>query len=318
MKKIEASEVRAIVQELRAAYVPTDAYNRLDDYFCSQLDQRRADMADGTISKVRGIALIGQSGSGKTSAMRELVLRNGHAISADPSQELCEFIGLQVPSPATMKFVGAATLQALGYPLKRDKSGSVIWDMVKQQLCFRQTLFLHLDEAQDLARFQTDKERQSVVNTLKSLMENSRWPVGLILTGTPELKSIINQDPQLARRLYPLEIERLNEFLHVGPVIELVKRYAGRARIEIAPELMNEEFARRLMHAADYEFGLLAELIVQSISDALFESGMDVVLVPSHFAEVFRKRSAAVDGLNPFIAENFKRIDPREVLGGEA
>ena len=97
-----------------------------------------------------------------------------------------------------------------------------------------------------------------------------------------------------------------------------MKRYAGRARIEIAPELMNEEFARRLMHAADYEFGLLAELIVQSISDALFESGMDVVLVPSHFAEVFRKRSAAVDGLNPFIAENFKRIDPREVLGGEA
>jgi hypothetical protein len=32
-------------------------------------------------------------------------------------------------------------------------------------------------------------------------MENSFWPTGLILSGMPDLKKIVNQDPQLARRL---------------------------------------------------------------------------------------------------------------------
>ena len=136
-------------------------------------------------------------------AIRELIRQNRNLIEADPSQDICEFIGLQVPSPATMKFVGAATLRALGYPSSGDKQGPAIWDEVKIQLKLRQTCFLHLDEAHDLARYQTDKERQSVVNTLKSLMENSYWPTGLILSGMPDLKKIVNQDPQLARRLYP-------------------------------------------------------------------------------------------------------------------
>lgn len=222
--------------------------------------------------------------------------------------------GLQVPSPATMKFVGTAVLQAAGYPLSRDKSASTIWDMVRQQLMFRQTLFLHLDEAQDLTRFQTENERRSVVNTLKSLMENSRWPVGLILSGMPEFKTIINQDPQLARRLYPVEIDRLNEFRNVGGVINLVQRYAGRAGIGVNEDLSGENFAQRLIHAADYEFGLMAELVVQAITMALSRDGLDARLSLSHFADVFHMRSAAVDGLNPFIAEDFRRIDPRQVL----
>ncbi len=306
--------IRKIVQDLRAAYVPNDAYCKLEQYFRMLLEQRRADMEDGSASKLRGIVLIGRSGSGKTTAIQHLIRSNHELIRTDPSQDICEFISLQVPSPATMKFVGTAVLQAAGYPLTRDKSASSIWDMVRQQLMFRKTLFLHLDEAQDLTRFQTGNERRSVVNTLKSLMENSSWPVGLILSGMPEFKTIINQDPQLSRRLYPVKIDRLNEFRNVGGVIDLVRRYAVRAGIGMEEELAGENFAQRLIHAADYEFGLMAELVVQSITLALSKEGLSTILRQSHFADVFHMRSAAVDGLNPFIAEDFRRIDPRQVL----
>ncbi|MFD1882162.1 TniB family NTP-binding protein [Paracoccus pacificus] len=314
MKTNDRTDVRRIIQDLRAAYVPNDAYRKLDEYFRMLLEQRRADMADGSASKLRGIVLIGRSGSGKTTAIQHLIRSNRELLRTDTSQEICELISLQVPSPATMKFVGTAVLQAAGYPLSRDKSASTIWDMVRQQLMFRQTLFLHLDEAQDLTRFQTENERRSVVNTLKSLMENSRWPVGLILSGMPEFKTLINQDPQLARRLYPVEIDRLNEFRNVGAVINLVQRYTGRAGIGINEDLSGENFAQRLIHAADYEFGLMAELVVQAITMALSRDGLDARLSLSHFADVFHMRSAAVDGLNPFIAEDFRRIDPRQVL----
>jgi hypothetical protein len=309
-------DVRRVVQNLRAAYMPTNAYNKLEQNFRMLLDQRRADLNEGITSNVRGIVLIGQSGSGKTTAMRELIRQNEALIATDRDAEICEFVGLQVPSPATMKFVGSATLQALGYPYSRDQPGPVVWDLVKRQLRQRRTLFLHLDEAQDLARYQTDKERQSVVNTLKSLMENSQWPVGLILTGMPDLKDIINQDAQLARRLYPIEIDRLHDLRHAAPAMRLVKDYAQRAGVTMSDELQSDHFVRRLMHAADYEFGLLAELTVQSITEAITSSGLSVAVTMAHFADVFHARSAAVDGLNPFIADDYTRIRPRDVLGG--
>ena len=42
-------EVRQIIQDIRAAYVPTMAYDRLDEYFDQLLEQRRADLAEGIL-----------------------------------------------------------------------------------------------------------------------------------------------------------------------------------------------------------------------------------------------------------------------------
>ena len=187
-------EVRQIIQDIRSAYVPTMAYDRLDDYFNQLLEQRRADLDEGIVSDLRGIVLVGRSGAGKTTAVQELRRRYRNRLVCDGPDGINEIVGLKVPSPATMKFVATAALHAAGYPLVRDRSAAVIWGLVKQQFKLRKTLFMHMDEAQDLAQHQTDKERQAIVNTLKSLMENSQWPVGLLLTGMPGLKSIINQD----------------------------------------------------------------------------------------------------------------------------
>lgn len=306
--------IRKIIQDLRSAYVHTPSYRKLEEYFQLLLDQRRADMAAGLASHARGIVLVGQSGSGKTTAIRELISNNSDLIEADPSKDICEFIGLQVPSPATMKFVGAATLRALGYPYSGDKQGPAIWDQVKVQLKLRQTCFLHLDEAQDLARYQTDKERQSVVNTLKSLMENSYWPTGLILSGMPDLKKIVNQDPQLARHLYPVEIGRLHAIREVEPVLDIVQKYADRAQVDTHSSVREAQFAQRLMHAADYEFGLMIELTVQALSKALLTEGTEAPLQLQHYADVYFARSAAIDALNPFLADDFERIDPRQIF----
>lgn len=311
-------EIRKIVQDLRSAFVPTPSYAKLETHFRSLLEQRRADVAEGTMNNARGLVLVGQSGSGKTTAIRELIHQNRSLIRADKKQDVCEFFSLQVPSPATMKFVGAATLRELDYPYSGDtKQGPAIWDQVKVQLKLRQACFLHLDEAQDLARFQTDKERQSVVNTLKSVMENSYWPTGLILSGMPDLKKIVNQDPQLARRLYPVEIGRLHAVRDVEPVLDIVQKYANRAKISVRSCVLDEQFAQRLMHAADYEFGLMAEITVQALAKALFSDGFQAELKLANFADVFFDRSGANEFSNIFVADDFTRIDPRRVFAFE-
>lgn len=307
-------DIRKTVQSLRTLHIPRPEFNKLDARFGSLLEQRRADDADGVVFKARSIMLVGQSGSGKTTAVRHLVHKYRRLMATDPGEEICEYIGLQVPSPATMKFVGAATLRALGYPYAGNKQGPAIWDQVKEQLKLRHTLFLGFDEAQDLARYQTEKERQSVVNTLKSMMENSVWPVSLLLSGMPGLKDIVNQDAQLARRVDPVEIGRLHSLRDVGPVIKIVQKYADRAQIDVAASVKNEAFAMRLIHAADYQFGLLAEIVVLAVSHALFTEGFDANLGIRHFAEIYSERNGAEAWMNVFIAEDYGRINPRKLL----
>ena len=56
---------------------------------------------------------------------------------------------------------------------------------------------------------------------------------------------------------------------------------------------------------------------MQAIAAALLTRHEEMRLEPSHFVEVYRQRSGAPDGLNPFVAECFERIDVRKLLGRE-
>jgi len=59
------ADIRKTVQRLRAMYVPTPAYRKLEEHFRALLEQRRADMADGVINNGRGIVLWGSLAVGK-------------------------------------------------------------------------------------------------------------------------------------------------------------------------------------------------------------------------------------------------------------
>ncbi|WP_186827041.1 hypothetical protein [Shimia ponticola] len=69
-----------------------------------------------------------------------------------------------------------------------------------------------------------------------------------------------------------------------------------------------------MLHAADYEFGLLTELIVQATVMCLTEETTGRELAVGHFAKTYHRRSGAPGGLNPFLAENFEHIDVRKLL----
>lgn len=299
---------------LRRIFAHHSAYHQLEQQFQLLLDRRRTEIAAGVTMEARGIALIGASGSGKTTAVARLLSHSaglGGDATKTPRKDVVSF---QVPSPATLKFVGQTALEALGYPLRRERTEMIIWATVRQHLQARKTLFLHLDEAQDLMRHQTPKVLQSVVRTLKSLMQTRDWPVGLVLSGMPDLKELLNHDPQLARRFYPIEFPNLSTVTDGDEVGHLTASYAQRVNLE-AKHLFSDEFSARLIHSADGEFGLVVELIIAAIEEAL-NSG-DSSLENRHFVEAFRRRSGCVDALNPFQAADFERIDARALLQNE-
>ncbi len=299
---------------LRGIFADSPAFHQLQEQFHHLLEMRRAENEAGIFGEARGIALIGASGSGKTTAVNRLLRTYERPQETDQRSDICEVLSFTVPSPATLKFVGQTGLQAIGYPLRRDKTSQIIWEMFREHLHARRTLFLHLDEAQDLATHQTPREMQSVINTLKSLMQNKQWPVGLILSGMPTLKEMLNHDEQLGRRVFPIEFQKLNAQRDAELVLSTVAYYSGHIDLSIAQGVTSHEFAARLIHAADGEFGLMIECTIAAIEDAL--RAQESKLRARNFRNAFERKSGCLDGLNPFVAEDFERIDARQLLGG--
>ena len=318
MNDMSNMNVQQRVLDLQSVFSGTHAYRQLEIRFRSLLDHRRAQIDAGVVTEARAIALIGASGSGKTTAAKRLISSQPDLIFEDNVANTagqCEIVSVTVPTPATLKFVGQTTLEALGFPLKRDKPAQIIWGMVKDHLQERRTLFLHFDEAQDLALHQSPREFKLVVNTLKSLLQHRSWPVGHILSGTEELKSILNHDHQLARRVYPVEFPRLHPAGDSERVTRLLVKYGHRASLTLSEEVLKPELAVRLIHAADREFGLLIEMTISALEEVMVAGHSEVSI--HHFVAMFRKRAGCIDGLNPFLVNDFERINTRNLLDGD-
>lgn len=133
-------------------------------------------------------------------------------------------------------------LRGLGYPVNGRREAWYVWNLVRHHLRERRTLFLHLDEAQDLAARGTERERHSVVNLLKSLMQDPEWPVGLILSGTGELADILNFDPQLGRRFQPIRFDPVSEIADLEKVRDLLSAYVAKTAVFADDGIETEEF----------------------------------------------------------------------------
>lgn len=76
--------------------------------------------------------------------------------------------------------------------------------------------------------------------------------------------------------------------------------------------LYAEDFIERLIHAAAHELGVLIEIIIGAIEDALNQKQKH--LTPDNFAEVFARRSNNPTDLNPFQSDYWRALNPRTVM----
>lgn len=301
------------VAKLRAEFVRSKPYELLWEQFDRQWQRRQAALASGAFAEARGIVITGASGSGKSTLVNRLLTQYPEIRQPKAEQNDSDVISLLAPSPATLKYVGSTMLGSLGFPLVREKSAGFIWDQVRELLMRRRTFFVHLDEAQDLFSSKSLNARNDVLNTLKSLMNNRDWPVGLILSGTPSMIEMINADDQLKRRIDIVSIDPITWGANGRDVEFIFRSYLEKAEVELCPGVSTTEFVPRLIHAGANELGLTIELILNGVEDALL--GSQSVVKLDNFSAVFARKSGCIPGLNPFIADDYLSIDPRAVLG---
>ena len=306
-----SADVARTISGLRARFARHDRYEDLRREFDILLHRRRADLAADRIDEGRGI-VVGHAGSGKSTAIARPFLKHPHIQRLEPGRLEADVASFLVPSPATLKSVGLACLSGLGYPLRRDRTAMIIWELVQNHLHQRRILFLHLDEVQDLHVSRSKGEMQAVVNTLKSLMQNTTWPVSLVLSGTMALRDLVNLDPQLSRRLVPIAFAPITLTTHGQDVRAIVGGYAETAGLPVDEDVLDAEFVGRLIHAGASELGLVIEIVVSAIKEALL--GEHTSLDRDSCARAFRRRSGAVDALNPFLRGDWRVVDARLLM----
>ncbi|UWR99685.1 TniB family NTP-binding protein [Phaeobacter inhibens] len=314
MKINRITQAAQRIAVLKGRFIHHERYTPLAASFEMLVEMRLADLSAGMVNEAHGLALAGPSGAGKSAAI-EFLLDGQIRRLADEGYGKTTIISLRVPSPATLKFLGQTLLRALGYQISSERQAWYIWDLVRHHLKERRVLFVHLDEAQDLASRGTKHELNAVASMLKTLMTDKDWPVGIILSGTNELEDILNHDPQLARRMKTTRFESLSPAAHGEDVVDLLESFCERAQLDPEEDVLELTHGERLVHAAANQFGLVIELILAAIEDALLQE--QKTLNRNNFVRAYHLRTSCDPEFNPFVVPDFLRVDARQVFTRE-
>lgn len=270
----------------------------------------------------RTLALIGESGAGKTTGALRGFEKHPALAGYGEIGSGCPLVTVRAPSPCTSKQLGRATLRKLGYPIERELPEHRIWEEVRARLKSTSTKIIHYDEMQHVTQVANAIEAQRVVNTLKALMVDPDWPVSLLLSGVPSLKSFLESDPQIFRRTRFVEFSPMRIPDDAPEIADLAEALAQRAGLRLV--LVDAtDFGSRLLHAVQLQFGAAVDLVLDAIYGALIRlraaSPLDAPeMNADDFAIAWRLRTGCAEDANPFLACVWHEIDPRKALATSA
>jgi hypothetical protein len=305
--------VEDIKATLEDPFFPTSQYQKFRERVFSVLEAREVRLQKGLLQQ-KGAALIAPAGVGKTRLVKQVISEFEAVAEATGGRKYGHrILSVTVPGRATVKDTSKAILRKLGYPVESPREDDYLVRKLITLMEQQRYAGLHLDEFQDAGRHTTAENMQIFTKRFRNMMDDSQWPICLILTGTLEGKDFINLDPTLSRRLKPIEMLPIN-FGSDGKVLrDAAATLLGKSGINDDLGLFSEnEFVKILIHASAYRFGVAIELIIEAIGAALMENEEAITL--DHFAEAYYVRASCEDDQNPFVARNWKIIDSSKVF----
>jgi len=258
----------------------------------------------------RALVVVGQSGAGKTTTLSRAF--HNHPAFSNFGNPDCPLISVRVPKPSSLKDVGILLLVELGFPMSADRKLRIVWAKVRERLELLNVRIIHMDEIQNITSTANVIEVDLINDTIKSLLNDTRYPVCLVLSGLPEIAPFLSKDRQIGRRCQFIAFQQIgpNDFDSMSrALIGLAKT----ADLEVSPNTTHD-LIPRLAHAALYQMGIAIE-IMQDAIDQTLKTKKSIVTI-EEFATAYAQRNFCMAAENPFLARNWAEIDCAKKLGG--
>ena len=305
---------RATDRKLRSIeeiYIGTDRDNRLSqqvDWLLRKSDRAYEHLANGSMlpPECGGLMVIGDSGAGKTAAMRRAAEKHPLLAAQNARGELATVLAF---SPGSLAGLGKSVAEAVGYPLESAKSADYAWAVARRHLGLGGIRTLLIDELQDIWNVSNRTERLKLQNVLRTLMINAANPISLVLSGRPSILEIADTDPQLRRRFHIIRFESLTT-ADTDLADYVIRKFSTDAGLTLRDE-DSADLYRRLLHAAEYQFGWMTEIVREATEIALLEESLG--LNREHFQTAYAYRMDKPAEENPFIAKNYRLVDVSRV-----
>jgi DNA transposition AAA+ family ATPase len=270
---------------------------------------RYYDLKESGYDKSIGIAIIGESGMGKTTLIETFM--QAHPKIITETQDFCPITLVSIPTRPKGGSLCDAILEGLGDPVK-SSSGDVREKITRivNLLKVCKTSVLILDEMQHFVNRWNGRDAHDAGDTLKEILKRSN--VMLVCCGLEYGVSLFKQNEQLLRRFSrSIKFDRFDWNIQES-------RSQFRAMLKAIQTAMSSDFkvislssnemAFRLFVASGGIIGYVKELIKEAALNAHLEDSAEINM--QHFAEAFKTVEFAVDRdgtlENPFI----ERINP--------
>ena len=173
-------------------------------------------------------------------------------------------------------------------------------------------MFVVIDECQNAIETATLREATVIGDAFKSLTQMPDWPVRLILAGVPPLGSFLARK-QLYNRRTVVPFDTLDAEGNTELLRDILRMLVTQhAEMTLHPDLEEEDFLERLMHACDAEFGSVVQMIRAAIELAMLAGREETLL--KDFVDVYASFSGCKPSKNVFKAANWSELDPSTAL----
>ncbi|MGO6727354.1 ATP-binding protein [Rhizobium ruizarguesonis] len=286
----------------------------------------------GGSEKRRAVFVIGESDSGKTRALREMIATREEFKPRRTSAGWAKtFVFWEAPKPLTIKGFATKGLEACGYPVEPNAryTEQELFDLLKTQIREKRIIFMWIDEMQHVFRGNTIAEVQNVSDIIKSLLQIPGWPLHMILSGVPTLANFLvpqDGDRQLRNRSYLMHLSKVTAS-NSEMMLTLQTRIMKKAGVRMG-ETDTPRFMERLTYASFGAFGTMVKRMQAAASEALFEAEMagngsksgddtaPIVVGLKHYAEVYELETGSTVPQNIFLAadDQWEKISPLAAL----
>jgi hypothetical protein len=237
-------------------------------------------------SEAEGLAVIGESGTGKTSVLRSF--RRKHRPMRDDSGLNVPILSATVPSMPTVKSLAEVLLAAIGDPAPGRGTENEKSRRLRTLMVNTGTRMVMIDEFQHFYDRGKRRIMHHVADWLKVLIDDTKST--LVVAGLPSCRAVIDQNEQLARRfLAPIQLSRFDwgsddqreDFLAIMEAFS----EGIRSKYKI-PDLHSEDMALRFYCATGGLIGLVSKLLRYAVEAVATEKRTSVRLEDLHMAHV--------------------------------